>query len=100
VTKESDVAAAMKFTVSTFGKLDICFSNAGYIGENPTLSLSLSLNLFLPPLVFTWLHLVDKCLVTTEMPLVQKPSSFKILSSQTSEPGVNSETISDLCTWE
>jgi NAD(P)-dependent dehydrogenase (short-subunit alcohol dehydrogenase family) len=43
VTKESDVVAAIKFTVSTFGKLDICFSNAGYIGENPTLSLSLSL---------------------------------------------------------
>ncbi|CAM6065530.1 unnamed protein product [Sphagnum tenellum] len=26
-----------------------------------------------------------RCLVTTEMPLVQKPSSFKISSSQTSE---------------
>jgi hypothetical protein len=38
--------------------------------------------------------------VTTEMPLVQKPSSFKISSSQTSETWLNSETISDLCTWE
>ncbi|CAM6006424.1 unnamed protein product [Sphagnum balticum] len=36
VTKDSDVAAAMKFTVSTFGKLDICFSNAGYIGSMTT----------------------------------------------------------------
>ncbi len=65
-----------------------------------TLSLSLSLDPFLPSLVYTWLHLVDRCLVTTEMPLVQKPSSFKISSSQTSETWLNSETISDLCTWE
>jgi len=65
-----------------------------------THSLSLSLDPFLPSLVYTWLHLVDRCLVTTEMPLVQKPSSFKISSSQTSETWLNSETISDLCTWE
>ncbi len=57
VTKESDVAAAMTFTVSTFGKLDICFSNAGYIGENPTHSLCLCLCLLI--LFFHHLSILD-----------------------------------------
>ncbi len=35
VRKESDVAAAVSYAVSTFGKLDIYFSNAGIFGIDP-----------------------------------------------------------------
>jgi NAD(P)-dependent dehydrogenase (short-subunit alcohol dehydrogenase family) len=35
VRKESDVAAAVTYTVSTFGKLDIYFSNAGIYRIDP-----------------------------------------------------------------
>ncbi len=61
VTKDSDVAAAMKFTVSTFGKLDICFSNAGYIGENPTHTHTHSLSLSRSFSSITCLYLTASC---------------------------------------